>query len=275
MEAGITIDMVGGTSQGAFIAALYAKNPDQFDALMKAARRMAGQMSSVSEKLLDLTLPLTSIFGGRRFNMAIKHSLGPGMRIQDLVLNFFCLSTDILRRQQVVHTKGCLWKYVRSSMSLAGYLPPISENGSLLVDGGYMNVVPSDVMRDQIGAQTVIAVDVAAESQRDYFEYGTHLNGWWVLWNSLNPFEKTVHLPSIGDISDMLRWVSSEKHRKFVRRYADLTLTPPIQQYGTLQYESFDDIVQKGYEYAKPIIADWVKLNPWLLSEPLWAETED
>jgi predicted acylesterase/phospholipase RssA len=44
-------------------------------------------------------------------------------------------------------------------MTLAGYLPPIWLNGSMLVDGGYLNVVPADVMARQ-GADTIIAVDV-------------------------------------------------------------------------------------------------------------------
>lgn len=52
----------------------------------------------------------------------------------------------------------------------------------LLVDGGYMNIVPADVMVD-MGAKKVIAVDVSTEMTRDFFEYGTELSGLWLLWN--------------------------------------------------------------------------------------------
>jgi len=45
-------------------------------------------------------------------------------------------------------------------MTLAGFLPPIWLNGSMLVDGGYLNVLPADVMAS-LGADTIIAVDVA------------------------------------------------------------------------------------------------------------------
>lgn len=123
-------------------------------------------------KILDLTFPITSIFSGKRFNRGIKKTFGDS-RIQDTILNFFCVSVDIQKRQQVIHEKGVLWRYVRASMSLAGYLPPISENGSMLVDGGYLNALPADVMRYSMGARTVIAVDVSGEKERDYFEYGT------------------------------------------------------------------------------------------------------
>lgn len=41
---------------------------------------------------------------------------------------------------------GCLWRYVRGSMSIAGVLPPICDyiDGHLLVDGCYINNVPGN-----------------------------------------------------------------------------------------------------------------------------------
>ena len=41
---------------------------------------------------------------------------------------------------------GDLWRYVRSSMSLSGYLPPLCDpkDGHLLLDGGYVNNVPGN-----------------------------------------------------------------------------------------------------------------------------------
>lgn len=59
-EAGIVVDLVGGVSQGAFIGALFAKNPDNIDEVFKATREYSDSMSSIKEKLLDLTLPMTS-----------------------------------------------------------------------------------------------------------------------------------------------------------------------------------------------------------------------
>lgn len=48
-----------------------------------------------------------------------------------------------------VHRSGPLWAYVRASMSLAGYLPPLCDpqDGHLLLDGGYVNNLPADVMK--------------------------------------------------------------------------------------------------------------------------------
>lgn len=56
-------------------------------------------------------------------------------------------------------------------MSLQGYLPPISDGTSLLLDGGYMNILPADIM-SQEGVRTIIAVDVGKEPNRKYHPYG-------------------------------------------------------------------------------------------------------
>jgi lysophospholipid hydrolase len=39
-----------------------------------------------------------------------------------------------------IHTTGYAWKYIRASMTLTGFLPPMTdEEGNMLVDGGYMD----------------------------------------------------------------------------------------------------------------------------------------
>ncbi len=40
-----------------------------------------------------------------------------------------------------------MWRLVRASMSIVGMVPPVMEDGELLVDGGYLNNIPVDVMR--------------------------------------------------------------------------------------------------------------------------------
>lgn len=43
-----------------------------------------------------------------------------------------------------VRWAGSLWRYVRASMTLSGYLPPLCDpkDGHLLMDGGYINNLP-------------------------------------------------------------------------------------------------------------------------------------
>ena len=66
--------------------------------------------------------------------------------LQDLWLPYFCITTDITDSKMKVHRMGSLWHYVRASMSLSGYLPPLCDpvDGHLLLDGGYTNNLPGE-----------------------------------------------------------------------------------------------------------------------------------
>lgn len=118
----------------------------------------------------DLTLPILSIFSGKVFSSTIRKCLGLH-DIRDCWINFFCIScsvsspytSDTIR----VHRKGMAWKYVRASMTVVGYLPPMYDQGELLVDGGYVNNLPSDEMQ-KLGCHTIIGVDVEDKDESMY-----------------------------------------------------------------------------------------------------------
>uniref|UniRef100_K3WH12 PNPLA domain-containing protein n=1 Tax=Globisporangium ultimum (strain ATCC 200006 / CBS 805.95 / DAOM BR144) TaxID=431595 RepID=K3WH12_GLOUD len=265
-ECGIHVDVVGGTSIGAFIGAIYALHPHDLALVESKVLALSLSMSSIMEKLKDLTLPISSFFNGSRFNRTIREFFYD-LSIEDLMLNYFCVSTDIAKSRMSVHHSGHVWKYVRASMSLQGYLPPISEDGSLLLDGGYMNNLPADVMKEEGGIKYIVAVDVGSEPRRGYFSYGSSLSGWWLLWNKINPFAKTVIVPSMGDVSAALAYVSSEQHKDRMKAECiDLYLRPPVNDYGTLQFDKMEEIIRVGYEYALPRIQAWAAQV--LTSEP-------
>lgn len=62
-EAGIPIDMVGGTSIGSFIGGLYARDSDNV-AIFGRAKAFASRMCSRWRQLVDLTYPVTAWFTG-------------------------------------------------------------------------------------------------------------------------------------------------------------------------------------------------------------------
>ena len=79
-----------------------------------------------------------------------------------------------------------LWRLVRASMTIVGLLPPVYEEGEgLLVDGGYMNNIPVDVMRS-MGVDTVIVVDVESKDDsgwRNLMPFDGGVSGWQLLWD--------------------------------------------------------------------------------------------
>lgn len=62
-EAGIPIDMVGGTSIGSFVGALWSEERN-VTRVIHRARHWFNVMTSLWKKVLDLTYPITSMMTG-------------------------------------------------------------------------------------------------------------------------------------------------------------------------------------------------------------------
>lgn len=70
-----------------------------------------------------------------------------------------------------IHTEGYAWRYVRASMSLAGLVPPMTDGGDMLCDGGYVDNLPVSTIRG-MGANIILAVDVGSVDDRIEMTYG-------------------------------------------------------------------------------------------------------
>ncbi|XP_041368737.1 patatin-like phospholipase domain-containing protein 7 [Gigantopelta aegis] len=259
IEAGIPIDMVGGTSMGSFIGALWCEERN-FPRFIQRAREWAIGMKSLWKTVMDMTYPITSMFTGGAFNACIE-CVFQDTQIEDLWIPYFCITTDITNSSMRVHTSGNLWRYVRASMSLSGYLPPLCDpiDGHLLLDGGYVNNLPADVCRE-MGAQTVLAVDVGSQDQTSLTNYGDKISGWWLLWKRFNPWAEPVRVPDMTEIQARLAYVSCVKMLDVVKNsdYCEY-VRPPIDKYGTLQFGSYDEIAEVGYNHGKTLFQGWHK----------------
>ena len=212
IELDMPVDMVGGTSMGACIGAMICQARD-YRQVEEMSSKLFKALSKSWQQITDVTIPFTSMLTGSHFNNIIRSVLGEHM-IEDLWIPFFCISTDLSENRMRVHQNGPLWPYVRASMTLSGYFPPICEphEGNLLVDGGYLNNLPADVMKS-LGAKTVIAVDVSSEVVSNFSNYGYSLSGWWIMWKKWLPFTGKVNIPSMGDIQRALAFVASVQQR--------------------------------------------------------------
>ncbi|XP_075988988.1 patatin like phospholipase domain containing sws isoform X5 [Anticarsia gemmatalis] len=249
-EAGIPIDMVGGVSIGAFMGALWCMERN-ITTVTQKAREWSQKMTQWGKQLLDLTYPATSMFSGRQFNTTIRSTFGE-VHIEDLWLPYFTVTTDISSSCMRVHRHGSLWRYIRASMSLSGYMPPLCDpvDGHLLLDGGYVNNLPADVMRS-LGAKHILAIDVGSQDDTDLTNYGDDLSGWWLLWKRWNPFTTPVKVPNLPDIQSRLAYVSCNRQLEEVKKsdYCEY-IRPPIDAYKTLQFGSFDEIREVGYRHG-------------------------
>lgn len=251
--------MVGGTSIGSFIGGLYAREND-IVSIYGRSKMFSMRMSSNWRRILDLTYPVTSLFGGHEFNRGIWKCFLE-TQIEDCWLSYFNVTTNITWSRMEVHQSGYLWRYVRASMSLSGYLPPLCDQGNMLLDGGYVNNLPADVMKS-LGANTIVAIDVGNTDDTSPVTYGDSLSGWWVLFNQWNPYRtnKFGMVPNLTEIQSRLAYVSSVKQLEDAKKIDGCYyLRPPVSKFGTLQFDAYDTILDTGYKYGKDIIAKWEK----------------
>ena len=75
LESNIPIDMIGGTSIGSFMGALWAEE-NNYERFEKRAREWSLSMTSYYRQALDLTYPVTSMFTGSAFNKSIETIFG-------------------------------------------------------------------------------------------------------------------------------------------------------------------------------------------------------
>jgi len=253
-EAKVPIDLVGGTSMGAIIAAAYAMGWDHQTMLTKIKAIFRN-----SKIFFDITVPIVSLLTGRKL-VKILTGLFGDTQIEDLWLEYFCVSTNLTRAKMVVHREGSLWRSVRASGALPGITPPISYQGDLLVDGAVLNNLPVDVMSELCEGGPVVAVDVSSQVDlATNSQYEESLSGWEVLWNLLNPFSTKLDMPHIMSILMRTTELSSiyVQDTLRVKSKVSLYIRPPVEQFGILDFKSLEKIVDIGYQFAKRKIAAW------------------
>ncbi|KAI1182400.1 patatin-like phospholipase [Nemania serpens] len=252
-EAGIPIDIVGGTSIGAFMGGLYARHADVVP-MYGLAKKFAGRMSSVWRFALDLTYPSAAYTTGHEFNRGIFKTFGKH-QIEDFWLEFYCNTTNISKSRAEIHTSGYAWRYVRASMSLAGLLPPLCDEGSMLLDGGYIDNLTVSHMKS-LGADVIFAVDVGSLDDDTPQGYGDTLSGMWAFFNRWNPLSSTPNPPTLAEIQGRLAYVSSVDALERAKAMPGcIYMRPPIDDYGTLDFGKFDEIYERSVKYGQDFLA--------------------
>jgi len=151
---GIPIDLIAGTSIGALIGALYAR---ELDARLVRKQAMALDWIGVTS-LVDLTFAKSGFLGGKRVTNLLRRFMGD-IQFSDLSIPLTCVATDIHSGEEVDINQGSVLEAVRASISIPIVFAVVKKQNRYLVDGGLVNQVPINVCR-RMGADIVIAVDI-------------------------------------------------------------------------------------------------------------------
>src|SRR5581483_10767195 len=148
VEAGIQIDYIAGTSIGAVVASGYSVG-------MSIDEITAG-LHNAATKLFRIRLPRGALLSPHGFRGALQGSLHDTL-IEETLVPIAVTATDIGQQREVVLREGLLWHAVLASAAIPGIFPPQKLGDQMLVDGGVLNPVPSNVVAD-MGASIQIGV---------------------------------------------------------------------------------------------------------------------
>lgn len=242
--AGVPIDLVGGSSMGAIMAAGVAARWSD-EEMVERFRRAFVETNPLS----DYTVPTISLFSGRRVERLLRMAFDD-YDIEDLPLPFFCVTANLTAGLPEMHNRGKLWRWLRATVSLPGVLPPFISAGQVHVDGGVIDNFPVRPMRKLRRGVTIgVGIDTggAVSAGADVVEP-------WSAWEFFSRMiwrrKETLPIPSIVRILLRSALVSSAARAIEDRAAADLLIVPPVSHFDLLDWTSFDASVEIGYRAA-------------------------
>lgn len=130
----------------------------------------------------------------------------------------------------VVIDSGSVGYAVQASCSVPGLFVPVKQGDSLIVDGGVINNLPADIVRD-MGADFVIAVDLTADQSE---KASPAQNIFEVLITSLMRLMSVTGFPG--------------------REAADCLISPDLSEYSYHDMDQFEALVQEGKTAAEKVL---------------------
>lgn len=259
-EQGVHIDAIAGTSMGAVVGGLYAsgysieelehlaRTLDWQQALSDAPprkdvpfrRKQDDRDFLVKQKLSfrddgSLGLPL-GVIQGQNLSLLLESKLAHTADIRDfdkLPIPFRAVATDIASGEKVVFRRGHLPQVVRASMSIPAVFAPVELDGRLLVDGGMVDNIPLDVVRE-MGVDMAIVVDI-----------GTPLRSRKQLATVVDVLNQSITLMTRRNSEEQL----ASLHRD------DILVQPALAAFGVTDFGRAQDMIDAGYRATRALDA--------------------
>ena len=154
-EHNIPIDLIAGTSAGSFVGGALASGLSSEEIV-----EIAHKIGWLNMARLSFS-PMGMLSNAPMGKFIEKHFLVS--RFEDLKIPFAAVAYDLNKSEVVIHKDmGDLAFAIRTSCAVPGVFAPIKdESGRLLIDGGVVSSMPTEVARE-MGAAIVIAVDLVS-----------------------------------------------------------------------------------------------------------------
>jgi NTE family protein len=249
-EHHIPVDAIAGTSMGGIVGGLYATghSPAEIEAsfadagwdeLLRAQPRYQDlpiqarqdRVHSPGDCVLrlghGLALP-AGLSTAEPLDLFLSRQLLAYSAVEDfaqLPTAFRCVATQLESGEPLVLRRGNLARALRATMSVPGIFTPVEWQGRLLVDGGLVDNLPTDVARE-MGADVVVAVHFSTP---------------------VPPARQLQSLPNV--LTQAVSIAVSVTERENLRN-ADLVLAPSLVGIGGTDYSHARELIERGYQAA-------------------------
>lgn len=221
-EKNVKIEYISGTSIGSLIGALYA-----FGKSVEEIEQIA--LDIKWSELYTITLSKFALLSNEKIGNLLLDNIGD-VDFKDASIPFSVVTTDISDGKRVVLDTGDVNAGVMASTAVPGVFTPIEIDDKLLVDGGIVENVPIEAVRD-LGAEYIIGVDLntnySSKKPNNIVE---------VLLNSFNYI-----------------MMSSTKLQL---KNADLNINPNLSEFNIISTEQVEEIIEVGYKEANKILEE-------------------
>lgn len=241
-EAGVPLDLLGGTSMGAIIAAGTALEWDDGELTTQMRRGFVE-----TNPLNDYTLPVIALVRGRKVTRLLRDHFGDA-RLEDLWRPYFCVSSNLTTGHAKEHREGPVWRALRASVAIPGVLPPVVEGGEVLVDGGVINNFPVDVM-SAMGRGRIIGVEVSIDRALTAAAEDLETASLWSLFR-----HGRRSAPGIVSLLMRAGTVSSAVQTANSRGQVDLFLQPPLEAIDIRDWQAFEQAIEAGYRHTMEML---------------------
>ncbi len=234
----IPVDRLAGVSVGAVAATIYASGMDGHELADRLYTEFVRR-----NPFGDFRLPSHSLAKGRRVHTGLVRQLGADAVIEGFPRQLRTASTDLVSRGRQVHRRGNAVDAVAASVRLPVLFAPIpDQQGRLLVDGGVLDNLPTDLLveRDE---GPVVAVNIS-------------MGGSGSAGGPSRSGQRTGprRVPPLGETLLRTMMISSGGAVAQARASGAWVVTPPTMGVGLLEFHQFDQVVRAGRIAARALL---------------------
>jgi NTE family protein len=251
-EEKIPIDVISGSSIGAFIASLWATGRSSQE-ILQITKEL--KEPKYIWRLVDLTFPSLGFIKGNKLCNFFKRYLG-NKTFYDVRLPLKIVASDVRRKESKILDKGLLVDAIMASCAMPGVFRPFKFKGDILLDGGVINPLPTEVLF-KMGVKKIIAVNVTPSRDDVLRQYGKIKEqiGTEVIqkkrWFNLESYFRDRFKMNILDIIFSSIEVMQSELAKKEAQLADIVLHPDTEGLSWLELHRSEEFTKRGEEVTR------------------------